>query len=129
MGAFVPDAERKAAGFSDVAKDSWYAEFIEKAYAMGIVSGMGDGTFGVGLSITRQDMCVMIYNAAKAAGITFEVSDDAFADDEKIADYAKEAVYALKQAGAVSGVDAENFAPQETATRAQAAKIINFVMN
>ncbi len=130
VGAFVPGAEGEATGFTDVIPGSWYAEFIEKAYAENIVSGMGNGKFGVGLSITRQDMCVMIYNAAKAAGIELDGNaDEAFADDANISDYAKTAVYALKNAGAVSGFDGENFAPQENATRAQAAKIIYYVMN
>lgn len=125
INAFVPDSEEKEISFSDVDDSEWYASFVKKAYAGGIVNGMGDNRFGTGLSITRQDMCVMIYNAAKAAGLNLEAGEkQIFADDGAIADYAKDAVYALRNSGAVSGVDADTFSPSEYATRAQAAKII-----
>ncbi len=125
VGAFVPDAAMANPEFSDVISGAWYEDFIRKAYAKGIANGMGNGKFGVGENITRQDMCVMIYNAAIAAGMTFETTkDDEFEDDYLISDYAKEAVYALKNAGAVSGVNDFEFEPQGNATRAQAAKII-----
>ena len=128
VGAFAPTAEAGAIDFTDVNNGDWYYEFIAKAKNSGIVSGMGDGTFGVGKNVTRQDMCVMIYNAAKAYGVVFDAESDTFADDAKIADYAKEAVYALKNKGAVSGMDEFNFAPGETATRAQVAKIIHYLL-
>jgi hypothetical protein len=47
-----------------------------------------------------------------------------FGDDNEIADYAKKAVYALRDAKVINGVDTVNFAPKATATRAEAAKII-----
>lgn len=124
VGAFASDNELADIDFADVEKGTWYYEFIAKAYAAGITKGMGDKTFGVGRNITRQDMCVMIFNAAKAAGMKFDASSERFNDHALISDYAVEAVYALKNCGAVSGMDEFNFAPRETATRAQAAKII-----
>lgn len=124
VGAFTPDAKEADVEFIDVVPGAWYESYIKKAYSEGIIKGMGDGIFGVDKNVTRQDMCVMIYNAAKAAGVEFSTDAKEFADDEKIADYAKEAVYALKNAGAVSGMTATEFAPLDGATRAQAAKII-----
>ncbi len=128
VGAFVPEAEIVALPFKDVSADAWYTEYIAKAYGKEIVGGMGDGSFGVGMNITRQDMCVMIYNAARALGMNFELSEDTFADDSLISDYAKEAVYALKKAGAVNGINNDEFGPLGFATRAQAAKIIYFLI-
>ena len=122
--AFVPEAEAAQISFSDIEMSAWYAEPIAKAVGKGIVNGTGNGQFGIGLNITRQDMCVMIYRAAQAAGITFESSEAVFEDDASIADYAKEAVYALKNSNAISGIGNDRFAPLEFATRAQAAKII-----
>ena len=123
--AFVPDAEAAAVSFTDVPAGAWYCSYVQKAYGAGIAQGMGDGTFGTGQPITRQDMSVMIYLAARASGMQFEEeTDQSFADDAQIADYAKSAVYALRNAGAVNGVTETQFAPEETATRAQAAKMI-----
>lgn len=85
--------------------------------------------FGVGKNITRQDMCVMIYRAATASGMEIKASDYAeFADDASISDYAKEAVYSLRECGAVNGITETEFAPNENATRAQAAKIIYYLI-
>ena len=39
------------------------------AAANGIVSGVGDGRFGPGLAITREQMAVMLFNYAKYAGL------------------------------------------------------------
>lgn len=122
--AFIPETEVSDVPFKDVPKDAWYYEYIARAYKKGIVSGIEDNRFGVGMDITRQDMCVMIYRAAQAAGMKFEISEEAFTDDNSIADYAKEAVYALKATGAVNGINDDEFGPQESATWAQAAKII-----
>ena len=48
-----------------------------------------------------------------------------FADDAKISRYAKDAVYACQQAGIIDGMTETEFAPKETATRAQVAKILS----
>ena len=130
VGAFAKDAVAGSNAFTDVDNNAWYAPFVLKAQASGIVNGLGDGTFGVGMNVTRQDMCVMIYNAAKANGYNMEAdsSTKVFEDDDQIADYAKEAVYALRECGAVNGMDAENFAPYGTATRAQVAKIVYYIL-
>lgn len=124
VGAFVPDAEKGDIAFDDVKSGEWYEEYIAKAYNSGIVKGIDDKIFGVGRNITRQDMCVMIYNAAKASGLEYQASTEIFDDDASIADYAREAVYALRGAGAVDGSGNDRFEPTAFATRAQAAKII-----
>lgn len=129
VGAFTTDAESKTTAFADVDSNSWYAPFIEKAYSAGIVNGISTDMFGVGKNITRQDMCVMIYRAATASGMEIKASDYAeFADDSSISDYAKEAVYSLRECGAVNGITDTEFAPNENATRAQAAKIIYYLI-
>jgi heme-binding NEAT domain protein len=49
-----------------------------------------------------------------------------FADDAQISDWAKEAVYAIKAAGYISGKGENRYDPQGTATRAEAAKIFAY---
>jgi len=114
-------------GLSDVTDSSaWYYESIASAYNKGIITGYADGTFGINDKVTRQDMAVMVYRAANAAGLTVNVmtAEINFQDADQIADYAKEAVTALQRAGVINGVSDTEFAPTATATRAQAAKII-----
>jgi heme-binding NEAT domain protein/uncharacterized protein with FMN-binding domain len=53
--------------------------------------------------------------------------DEKFADDAEISDWASESVYAMKNAGFISGKGGNVFDPQGTATRAEAAKILAMI--
>lgn len=108
-------------GFSDVDASSWYAPYVASANNAGIVAGKGDGTFGSGESITREDMAVML---VRAAGFSHAESGAVFADDAQIADYARSAVYTLRAMGIINGVSDTEFSPKGVATRAMAAKVI-----
>lgn len=111
--------------FTDVLEDEWYYPYICTAVRYGLIKGMGDGSFGTGQPITRQDLAVISYAAAEENGKAWRsVESEVFDDDVLIADYAKEAVYALKNEGIVNGVGDGNFEPNRQATRAEAAKII-----
>ena len=115
--------------FSDVADDDWFKPYICSAYGAGIVNGEGD-TFGTGKSITRQDMAKIIYEIAAKKGIKLEAADiSAFNDNGEIAPYALNAVAALYKNGIVNGKDGGRFAPNDYATRAEAAVIISRAMN
>lgn len=112
--------------FEDVTPGDWSYEYIDAAVTGGIVTGIGDGKFGTGNKILRQDMAVMIFRAAVNIGIMEESDADAeeFADDQDIDEYAKASVYALAQMGVLNGTGNGDFNPKGTATRAEAAKII-----
>ena len=91
---------------------------------MGIVGGIGDGLFGTGRNITRQDMAVMIYKALTAKGVGLEAGALAFSDSAAVSDYAKDAVAALANAEIINGQGDNTFNPNGEATRAEAASII-----
>lgn len=112
--------------FIDTEADSWYAPYLGAAVENGIVIGLEDGRFGVGMNITRQDMAVMVMRSLKANGVTLSKIKEyqPFADEAEIADYAKDAVIALFEAGIINGKNANVFDPMGMATRAEAAKII-----
>lgn len=122
----LEDSGAAVSSFSDVNAGDWYYEYVAAAYNKGIITGYNDGRFGVSDNITRQDMAVIIYRAAQAAGksikdVNAEIN---FADAGSIAGYAKEAVTALQKGGVINGVSDTEFAPTNTATRAQAAKMV-----
>ena len=121
----LPDAD-SSQEFSDVAEGAWYEDYIKQASKYNIVKGIDGERFGVGMELSRQDMAVMIYRAAKYMKVELMPEDAgvAFADDSNIAIYAKEAVYSLKNSGIINGIDAENFAPKAKSTKAQAARLI-----
>lgn len=114
------------ADFSDVDHDAWYAPYIASAVNHGISQGISDDAFGVGLKIKRQDMATLLYRAVMQLLPQEKPEEELqlFDDDALISDYAKTAVYAIKNAGMIDGVGNNLFAPQEYATRAQAAKVL-----
>ncbi len=122
------EAESGKNGFSDVIADAWYCGWVNRAAELGLCQGVGGGAFGVGTDITREDMCLMIVNALKKKGYTGTAKELTFKDADAISDYAKEAVGILYGMGAVNGISETEFAPKSPANRAQAAKIIYYVL-
>ena len=107
--------------FKDVDGEEWYAGYVLTAQNAGIVNGISDSEFGIGLKITRQDFAVMI---ARAFGLSGYNDDTKFADSEIISDYAKQAVSALYEMGIVKGYPDNTFRPFGNCTRAEAAIIL-----
>lgn len=108
-------------GLSDVDQNAWYAPYVNAAYQEGIVKGISEEEFGIGKEITREDMAVIIARLKNYKGAE---SQGAFADEASIADYAKDAVYSLYNAGKIAGVGNNMFGPKQIVNRAQATKII-----
>ncbi|TDG00528.1 S-layer homology domain-containing protein [Paenibacillus piri] len=114
--------------WSDVRPDDWFEGQVYAAAEVGIITGYDDQTFGPNQPISRQEMAVMIYRAMKFAG--FDDSSKtaqavAFADENLIPSWAKEAVAIMAGNGIVDGVASGKYDPAATATRAQSAVILN----
>lgn len=118
--------ENAICSFADISKEAWYYVYIASAEQAGITEGFGDNTFGVSVTISREQMATMTFRALKVVDKQLDkpLKKAVFTDDSKIAQYAVESVYEMQMAGILSGVGGNLFAPTETATRAQAAKII-----
>lgn len=121
VSAINIDLDDENAEFTDVQSDAWYAPYIAAAKKAGLIKGYDDGRVGIGESITREDMAVMISRAAALAEVE---GNEAFNDDGIISDYAKGAVYVLREMGVISGMGDGNFAPKNNATRAQTASML-----
>ncbi|MBR0366200.1 MAG: S-layer homology domain-containing protein, partial [Clostridia bacterium] len=127
MGAFgLASDAYTTSSFNDVVPGDWCFMYVESAYNLGIINGIGAGTFAPNALITRQDMAVMVARAAKIAGKDIAEAAGAkdFADAASIADYAKPSVDTLVKGGIINGMSDTEFAPLANATRAQAAKIL-----
>lgn len=111
--------------FNDIVGGEWYAIYVKKAAAMGIVTGDENGNFNPNRTITRQDMAVTVYRASKFPDSTEELP---FNDKSEISSYAQAAVGSLYEKGVVSGMGDKRFAPLENVTRAQAAQILYNVL-
>lgn len=56
-------ADSSSDSFGDVSSDAWYYPYAMAMKSTGIINGTGDGNFGVGMSITRQDAFCMVARA------------------------------------------------------------------
>ncbi len=112
--------------FSDIAKGEWYYNAVASAKKHGITAGYEDNTFRPDALITRQEMAAMAYRTAQIAEVTILDTTDKllFTDETQIADYAKDAIFAMQMGDVINGMGDGRFGPEENATRAQAAVII-----
>lgn len=113
--------------FSDVEAGQWYTDAVIWAASNGITAGYGDGTFGTGDEITREDLCVMLMRFMELMGIELPVEREAtdFADTGEVSGYAKDAVMALYRARIIEGKGGGIFDPQGEATRAELAAMLH----
>ncbi|MDN4068345.1 S-layer homology domain-containing protein [Paenibacillus vini] len=110
------------ATFSDVPEPHYAFAYIEAAVKAGLINGVGDGKFGTGANLSRQDMAVLF---VRALGIdaTGKGADLKFSDAGKIADYAKDAVAAALELGLISGNTDGTFNPSGNAERQAVAQV------
>lgn len=120
--------------FSDVTEDmTWSVYEIEAANRAGIIVG-SEGKFNPNEKITRQQMATMIVRAIKYnddSALKAATGKVKFADEVSIGDYAKENVALAAELGIISGKEVNGkqiFAPLENATRAQASKMLYFLL-
>jgi len=111
--------------FTDVTPDSWCYNSVNTAVYAGLVSGTGDHLFAPNAAITREQMAVMV---AKALGINAPATDgtelSAFSDRSAVSSWAVSGMAEAVKAGIVSGMTADTLAPNDNATRAQAAAMV-----
>ncbi len=122
LGFEIDINETSKNGFSDVASGEWYEDYVNAIANAGITQGLGDGSFGVGREISRQDVMVMVARILNISPSDDYVPD--FSDSENIADYAYESICALAEIGIISGDELGNVNPTGSITRAEMSKIV-----
>lgn len=122
----APGPQSPDALFTDVPEGSWYAEGALWAAGAGIVSGYGDGRFGPSDSITREQLALMLFRYAQHLDLNTGGRDSltGFSDGGSISPWAREAVAWAVDSGILSGLPDGTLAPGGTASRAQAAAML-----
>lgn len=108
--------------FGDVSSSAYYAAAVNWASSKGIVNGTDRGMFSSDLSITREQLAAMLYRYAGEPSVSADLS--AYTDAVSISPYAEKAVEWCVAKGILSGKSATRLAPQDTATRAECAAIL-----
>ncbi len=121
---------------SDIVKEqtgrdlfSWQKEYpfsdstssnVIAAYALGIVSGRGNGIFDPYASITRQEAAAFLMRSAKVLGMdTTQIVNAGFQDDGSVGVWFKDAVNFVYQINVMSGTGDNTFTPLGNYTREQ----------
>ena len=108
--------------FRDVPSSAYYAAAVSWASSKGIVNGTGADVFSPNASITREQLAAMLYRYAGEPSVSADLS--AYTDTVDISPYASKAVEWCVAKGILSGKSATRLAPQDTATRAECAAMI-----
>ena len=108
--------------FGDVSSSAYYAAAVNWASSKGIVNGTGADAFSPNASITREQLAAMLYRYAAEPSVSADLS--AYTDAVSISPYAEKAVEWCVAKGILSGKSATRLAPQDTATRAECAAML-----
>ena len=104
----------------------WYAPYISAAARSGLVMGIDGDIFGVGQKVTRQDIAVFLYRVVDYLNIDLPtIKKPELKDKGDVSEYALDAVTALAEAGIINGNENGEFAPKNSATRAETARLIS----
>ncbi len=126
----LPDAARRDS-FPDVSADSYYADAVAAAKALGIVQGYGNAFYPLD-TITRQDAMTIVLRAMDATGRTVSgVSTSlltTYADGNQVADYARMAVSTFLATGAAEADAARYIRPRDAMTRAEMAVLLHRIL-
>lgn len=108
--------------FTDLPDGQYYTGYAQWASTFGVMYGVTDTTFCPDQNIRRQDICVLLYRYLTGyLNRTLPTDGSAFTDDADISDYARDAVYAMRRIGVISGYPDGSFRPGSYATRAEVA--------
>ena len=121
-GADIGKSDIKNTPFTDVDADDYCANAVAWCYENGVTVGTDLNKFSPWQSVTREQLCTLIYNLQKD---NFKAASSfAFTDLDSISGYARTPVCTLASAGAVVGMGDGSFAPKSGVSRAQLAQIL-----
>lgn len=114
-------------GFDDVREGRWYSPAIKWAKAAKITSGVKENVFGIGQSVTREQLAVFIKNFVDHMGVTAnsDVSLDSFTDADKVSEWAVDGVSFCVDKGIINGKSETILDPKGYATRAELAQMMS----
>ena len=112
--------------FTDVTSGAYYSKYVRWAEKNGIILGIGENRFAPDREINREEMAAILYRFAEFLKVSGESSGVklSYPDTNEIDPWATEAVKYCNENEIVLGRTNGNFAPLDTATRAEVAAIL-----
>ncbi|MCC8079588.1 MAG: aldo/keto reductase [Oscillospiraceae bacterium] len=107
--------------FADIPSTAYCSEAAAWAKQAGIAAGYDDNTFAPNAAVSRADFAALLWRYDGESAPSAEAD---FTDAAQIPAYAVTAAAWAQEQGIITGRDGGAFAPNETATRAEAAVII-----
>lgn len=111
-------------GFSDVKKGDWYNNAVSTLVKAKVLSGYPDGSFRPNAPITRAEMAAIASRFDEATGA--QVTEKNFTDIA--GHWAEKSIRLAAGHGWVNGYPDGTFRPERFITRAEAMKLINYVL-
>ncbi len=108
--------------FIDVPSSHYSYSAIEAAAKAGLINGVGGGKFGIGSSLTREEMATL-FARALGGDMTGLGEQLAFADQQSISAWARDAVGFAVASNLITGDTLNRFNPQGVAERQQVALV------
>ena len=124
-------AKESTASYSDVEADRWSNSAIKLVSATGVMEGTSKTAFTPSKTMNREEFVASAASLAKKLNISTPVKTEkvTFKDEANIStDYLADIQY-MAQRGIVASGATESFNPKQPVTRAQAATILNRMLN
>ena len=127
-------AVNKSLPFADVGMGAYYTNSVIWAKQNGIVNGVSETEFAPDIKITREQIAAIMYRYAKYKGYDVSVGENtnifSYDDAESISEYAIAAMQYVVGSGLLKGKSASTLNPQDYATRAEIAAVLQrFIEN
>lgn len=108
--------------------DTKYEDYIHKAYHLGITDGIDEAKFGIGLYITREQICKMIADTLavieNVEGYKSDINSTDISDKTDVSAWARNYVSYSYKSGIMQGVGNKRIAPKDYVTAEQTLTLI-----
>lgn len=113
-------------GFNDAPEGKWYSPAVKWAGESGISHGIGNGAFGVGRYVTREEFAVFMMNYTEYKHNKAIVNEhiSGFSDRSAISSWAVEGMNYCVERNIINGKGNNTLDPKGNATRAEAAQML-----
>ena len=116
--------------FSDMNEDDWFFDYVNTAYAYGIIKGISETSFNPHGTISKEEAAVMIARAAELCGMDVKMNADqirdilaVFSDYKTASDWSVEALAFCYNENIISQEDL-SIEPKYQITRAQISQML-----